>query len=249
MPRIAVFLLLVCLPGAAATQENTFTPHHVSKLRAVMSAVVSPDGKQIAYVLAVPRNIPKEANGTAWTELHVVDTNGVNTPYLTGPVNVDAVAWTPDGSGISYLAKRDKEEHRSLYIMPLRGGESRKVLSHSTDIQSYSWAPDGKRVAFLATVPLSKEKKKRADEGFNQEIYEEDAKFQRVFVATLFDESANPHALAIDGHVHQVRWNPTNETLLVSTAPTPLVDDQYMAQTVKVVGGSRWIAAFRPSGP
>src|SRR5262249_12048058 len=162
-------LVLLALPVAAAAQENTFTPHHVSKLKAVMSAAVSPDGKQIAYLLAVPRNIPKEANGTAWTELHVVDTNGVNTPYLTGPVN--AVAWTPDGSGISYLAKRDKEENRSLYVMPLRGGESRKVLSHTTDIQSYGWAPDGKRVAFLATAPPSKERKKRADEGFNQEIY------------------------------------------------------------------------------
>lgn len=233
MPRIAVFLLLVCLPGAAATQENTFTPHHVSKLRAVMSAVVSPDGKQIAYVLAVPRNIPKEANGTAWTELHVVDTNGVNTPYLTGPVNVDAVAWTPDGSGISYLAKRDKEEHRSLYIMPLRGGESRKVLSHSTDIQSYSWAPDGKRVAFLATVPLSKEKKKRADEGFNQEIYEEELDPVRIWIADVGADKAT--MLKRGGSASELHWNPKNATLAVALAPTPLVDDGLMFRKVTLL--------------
>src|SRR5438270_103948 len=90
MPRIAVPLLFVALPLAAAAQENTFTPHHVSKLKVVMSATVSPDGKNIAYVLAVPRNIPKEPNGNAWTELHVVDTHGAATPYLTGQVNVDA---------------------------------------------------------------------------------------------------------------------------------------------------------------
>src|SRR5262249_55227042 len=58
-----VFLLLLPL---AACGQDTFTPQHVAKLRVVTEAVIAPDGKQVAYVLAVPRNIPKEKDGPAW---------------------------------------------------------------------------------------------------------------------------------------------------------------------------------------
>src|SRR5262245_51462778 len=100
--RIASVLgFVLALPVSARAQDNLFTPHHVSKIKAVTSAVISPDGTQIAYLLGVPRNIPKEKDGNAWVELHVVDLHGASTPYLTGAVNVDAIAWTPDGKGIS----------------------------------------------------------------------------------------------------------------------------------------------------
>src|SRR5215831_6174571 len=106
--------MLVLLPLAAGAQDNVFTPQHIAKLRIVTEAVIAPDGSQVAYVLSVPRNIPKEKDGPAWTELHVVDTKGNSTPYITGPVNVGQIAWTPNGKSIAFLAKRDKDEHKSL---------------------------------------------------------------------------------------------------------------------------------------
>jgi dipeptidyl aminopeptidase/acylaminoacyl peptidase len=202
---------LLCLLFAAShapAQDNLFTAHHVSRLKFVTAAAISPDGTQIAYTLGVSRNIPKEKDGLAWIELHVVDVHGTSTPYLTGPVNVDAVAWTPDGKGISFLAKRDKDEFRSLHVIPVRGGEARKVLSHSADIFSYSWGPDGKQVAFLASEPATKERKLREDQGFSQEIYEEDHRPVRVWLATLGDDKpARP--LKLNGSASELVWSPT----------------------------------------
>jgi dipeptidyl aminopeptidase/acylaminoacyl peptidase len=147
---------------------------------------------------------------------------------------VDAVAWTPDGKAISFLAKRDKDEYRSLYVISPRGGEARRVLTHGADITGYSWAPDGKRVAFLATEPPPAARKQQQDQGFNQEIYEEDGRPVRVWIAEV-GGSAPPRPLELAGSASELRWSPAGDKLAVALAPTPLVDAQLMFRKVHVV--------------
>jgi dipeptidyl aminopeptidase/acylaminoacyl peptidase len=227
-------IFLIAWAPAAPAQENVFTPQHVARLRVVTAAVISPDGTQVAYVLSVPRQLPREKDGPAWAELHVVDAKGTVTPYVAGPVNVEAVAWTADGKGLSFLTKREKDAHKDLYLIPLRGGEARKVLEHGADIQAYSWSPSGKEVAYLAAEPESKAKKARKDQGFTQEIYEEDFTPTRVWVATLGDTKP-PRMLKLEGSASEVHWNPKNDWLAVALAPTPLVDDSLMFRKLHMV--------------
>ena len=226
--------LLILLPAAAAAQENLFTPQHIAKLRVVTEAVIAPDGTRVAYVLSVPRNIPKEKDGPAWTELHVVDTKGNSTPFITGPVNVGNIAWTPDGKSIAFLTKREKDETRSLYFIGTRGGEARKILLHSTDIQGYSFSGDGKQVAFLAKEPVNKEKKTRQDQGFNQEIYEEDQPPTRVWIADLAN-NGSPRVLKLEGSASELHWNPKEDKIAVALAPTAGIDDHIMFRKVHIV--------------
>lgn len=234
MRSVLLTAALFLFPLAAYSQENLFTPHHVSKLKVVSSAVVSPDGTQIAYTLSVPRHIPKEKDGFAWAELHIVDLHGTSTAYITGQVNVDAVAWTPTGKEISFLMKKGDDAFRSLYVIPVRGGEARKVLSHGADILSYSWNSDGKAVAFLAQEPRSKEAKARDDQGFTQEIYEEDGKPVRVYIAHPGDDKP-ARMLKLEGSASELSWNPKKDELAVALAPTPLVDDSLMFRKINIV--------------
>ena len=185
--RIAFITSLISfgLPLFASAQDNVFTPQHIAKLRVVTEAVIAPDGTQVAYVLSVPRDLTKEKDGGSWTELHVVDTKGNSTPFITGAVNVAQITWTPDGKSIAFLTKRENDSTRSLYVIGTRGGEARKIVTHPTDIQGYSFSGDGKQVAFLATEPTPAAKKKLNDQGFSQEIYEEDQPFVRVWIAPL----------------------------------------------------------------
>ncbi|MBK7876425.1 MAG: S9 family peptidase [Planctomycetes bacterium] len=238
---------------SAPSAKTALTPFDVARVRAVTTAVVSPDGKHVAYVLSVPRTPMVDDDGANWTELwvasHAAD-GGAPRAYVGGKSDVSNVAWLPDSSAIAFTQKRGDDKASSLWVIALAGGEARKAVASSAGVGAFSFAPDGKRVAFLATEADSDARKKAKEKGFAQEIYEEDARFQRVFVATLFDDAAKPRALGIEGHVHQVRWSPVNETLLVSTAPTPLVDDQYMAQTVKVVDATngKELARFAHEG-
>jgi dipeptidyl aminopeptidase/acylaminoacyl peptidase len=233
---------LIALGLALATLSlrgaESFTPQHVARVRAVTAAVVSPDGREVAYVLSVPRKPMVDDDGPAWTELHVVNAGGESRPYVTGKVNVSDVAWTPDGKGISYLAKRDKDEAKALYVIALAGGESRKAVAHETDLGAYSWSPDGRQVAFLATEPEKKDAKERKKKGFSQQVFEEDAPLVRVWVAAVDLAAETPRKarlLPLPGSASGVDWSPAGGRLAVSLAPTPSVDDGMMSRVVHVV--------------
>ena len=244
----SAWLLFLIPITATFAQDTLWTPQHVAKLRVVTEAVISPDGTQVAYVLGVPRDIPKEKDGGAWTELHVVDTKGNSTPFITGPVNVGSIAWTPDGKQVAFLAKRDRGETKSLYVIGAKGGESKKLLVHGTDIQGYSFNGDGSTVAFLATEPTSAARKKLLDQGFNQEIYEEDAPLMRVWTAIL--DAGKPTMVKLDGSASELHFNPKENKLAVALAPSPGIDDHIMFRKVHIVdlpaNGRRQPAGEKP---
>ncbi len=233
---LPVFILAAACGCATTTRgAEVFTPEHVAKLRYVSSAELSPDARRIAYTVSKPRLPFTDDNGPAWSELYVTDLDGNTRPFVTGEVNVGSIRWTPDGAGISFLAKRGDDEHRALYVIPIDGGEARRVLEHETGVSSYVWSPDGKRVAYLAKDKKPKKKKKLAKKGFNQEIYEEELRFARVWIGTPDDEDAESRKLDLTGSASSLHWSPDGTRLALALAPTPLIDDFYMKRKVHVV--------------
>ncbi len=238
-------LLLLLLAGALrASAVEKFTANHLARLRTVTAAEISPDGHEIAYLLSVPRRPFVDESGPAWTELHVVDLHGTSRPYVTGDVALSAIAWRPgvDLKGISFLAKREGDEHRAVYLIPVDGGEARKILEHDADIADYSWSPDGKQIAFTAADKQPEEKKKLADKGFNQQIYEEQLEMHRVWIgqprqadAWEDEAAAKPQRFEIEGHASGVTWSPAGKHLAVAVAPTPLIDDDYMKKKIHIL--------------
>jgi dipeptidyl aminopeptidase/acylaminoacyl peptidase len=216
--------------------QDVLTPHRVADIRSVSTVVVSPDSKLVAYTLSVPRKAGEEDDGAPWSELHVVDFgSGADRAFITGKVDVNGVAWTPDSKSIAFLAKRDDDKVTALYMMRADGGEARRAASLGNSIGGYDLAPDGKRVALVAADPDDPARKKLADKGFKQEVFEEDAHPAHAWIASLFDEQAKPRKLDIEGSVHRVRWSPVDDRLLVAVTSTPLVDDELMRQRVRVI--------------
>ncbi|MGW8284064.1 MAG: TolB family protein, partial [Gemmatimonadota bacterium] len=175
----AVLLFVVSVaPLPGQTVNNGLTPHDIARIRTVSDAVVSPDGRHVAYLVSVPRLPPKEADGTAWHRLHVFDVNaGTSREYIGGDVNIGAIRWTPDGTSLMYLARRAGDDVTSLYAIPIGGGESLRILEHETGISGYALSPDGQRVAFLSPDPEDRYRSEMREKGFRQEVFEEDARF------------------------------------------------------------------------
>ncbi len=247
--RLAVVLLgAATLPVAAAGEG--MDPFQVARLRQVSSVSVSPDGRHVAYVLSVPRDPFEEDNGASWAELHLIDGENRSRPFVTGQINVGSVTWTPDGRGIAFLAKRGSDEHKSLYVIPVDGGEARRVLEHETDIEAYSLAPDGKRVAFLAQPEQDEKRKELEEQGFNPEVFEEAWRPVRVWISELdAGDDAEPRMLKLEGSAADLHWSPAGDRLLLTLAPTPLIDDHYMHRRLSVVdvkSGQPTVSAANP---
>lgn len=230
------FTLLTAICVAVTTGSNfaqaddTITLLDVARMKSVSSQAISPDGKSIAYTVRVQRDPLKGENGSAWTELHVVDSaTGKSRPFITGKVSISGVAWTPDGSGISFLTKRGDDKNTSIYVIPIDGGEARKLLEHSTSISSYDWNADGKQIAFLAKEKDDPTEKKLRDKGFNAEGYEENLKPTRIWIADAkFGSEKEARLIDVEGSASELHWSPDGKTIAVALAPTPLIDHYYM---------------------
>ena len=224
----------LALLATAARAADTWTPHHVARLRTVTAVRIAPDGGTVAYTLGVPRRPLVDEDGGQWSELHLVAPDGNPRPFITGEVSVGSIEWMPDGTTLSFLARRGKDTTRCLYAMRTDGGEPRRLLAFDTDIASHSWSPDGTRVAFLARAAAAKEQRDLEKKGFNQEVYEESVPATRVWIATIGSDTP-PRPLDLTGSASTVAWSPSGNRLAVALAPTPLVDDDLMMRRVHVV--------------
>ena len=100
-------LAAALLPIGVMAQAGGMTLEQIAKTRTASGVAISPDGGEIAYVLAVPRLPGIDEDGPARTELHVVSRNGDSRGYVTGKTNVAALQWFPDGRSLAFLSKRE----------------------------------------------------------------------------------------------------------------------------------------------
>jgi len=247
--RIASILVALIATTSVAASGMTF--EQLAAIREVGDAQVSPDGKRIAYTLEIPRTIGEDDDGAEWVELWVVDRDGTNArPYVHGEVRVSRVRFSPDGRLITYLAKRDGDKHRALWAIPVDGGESKRLVEFGSDVRDYRLSPVGGRLAFVAREPEAKWKKKAKKKGYKQEVFEEDWRRQSVRILDIApwaavpsdpaeqddddDDDEEARELPVEGAVFGLEWTPDGKHLVLSVAPTPLIDDRYMNQRIGV---------------
>jgi dipeptidyl aminopeptidase/acylaminoacyl peptidase len=221
----SLFACFLLHPGAAAGAGLDLRQLH--ELRQVGEVAAAPDGGLVAYTRVVPRRLFDEEDGPAWSELHVTDARGESRGYVVGQVNVAALAWTPDGATVTFLAKRGADETRRLYGIDTSGGEARQLLTHATDIKGYSLSPDGSRVAFIARAKAPEELEEARKHGFTQRVYEEDVRPYLLHIAPL-DGAGEIRVLELEGSAQEVRWSPAGDRLAVKLSPRELVDDVLM---------------------
>jgi dipeptidyl aminopeptidase/acylaminoacyl peptidase len=248
MKRVTLVLFVFCLVAFLPVAADGLNFEQIAAIRSVGSVELSPDGTRIAYGLSVPRRPGHDDNGPARTELRVAATDGSwDRVYVPGRVGPSSVRFTPDGTMLTYLTKRDDDEHRSIWAIPVDGGESRLLVSFETNIEGYRVSPDGKRIAFLALEPESEAREKAKKKGYTQEVFEEDWRPRKVWLVPMpgFEpdtaspgaesDEAEPVAIELDGSAFQIEWAPDSRRLALTLAERPLIDDRYMKQKVHVV--------------
>ena len=230
--RLALFM--AGMATAALAWSAPLTLEDVASLKTVTSVRLSPDGERIAYILQVQREVYVEEDGRPYRELHVADLAGNSTAYVTGKVNVDTIAWAPDGRSIYFVSKRDAEAtFNSIWQIPLAGGEARQVFTHVSSIGAIHPSPDGSTIAFTATEAAPEKQADLEAKGFRAVVYEESVPHVRVWMLDLDAGEATMQDL--EGSASGFTWSSDGGHYAVALAPNALVDESFFARDVYVV--------------
>jgi len=122
----------------------------VYDLPTVAAGGVSPDGTQVTYT--VTQN--NRETGKSETQIWIADIDGTNRRQLThvGTAN-NLPVWSPDGTAIAYVSKREGDHPATIVLLPIRtGGEARTLTSHATPPTSLAFSPDGTTLLYGLNV-------------------------------------------------------------------------------------------------
>ena len=181
-----LLLMLFSAVPLAHAKSNGLSLEDTVSLKRVTSVQMSPDGRQIAYLLSVPREIYKEDDGSAYRELHVVDLEGNSRPYVSGKIEVTSFAWSADGRTIYFVARRNPDDpFNSLFEIALAGGEAIKKFTHVNGIGNIHPSPDGKQIAFTANDAPPDQQEHLDKKGFRAVVYEESVPVKRIWMLDI----------------------------------------------------------------
>ncbi len=236
--RRILCLGLTLLPLAGVCQTLP-TNEQIRHLRTMADPHLSPDGKHVLLQVS-----DATADG-AKTHLWLVDVDGGAPRQLTYSPDSDKRGerdgqWMPDGQSILFLAKRD--EHTSLYRLPMNGGEAvkfdlklmpmvdvsalagalppkkaeekeAKAEPVELDVDNYRVAPDGKRIAFIANDPETPGEKKQKEAKADAAWVDHDPHGARLFLYDLAASKLTVAGLPID--VRGAAWSEDSTKLIV----------------------------------
>ena len=181
---------------------------------------LSPDGRQVLYVLAAADWEANRAISHIWR----ADANGGDTVQLTrGDTGETSPRWSPDGELVAFLARRGTEDTTQIHVLSNRGGEARPLTDHPTAVSSIAWSPDGSAIYFLASDEKSAEQQAREDE--KDDVYAFEESFQQRHLWTVAVSSGvTTRVTAGDYSILAYDLSRHGTRIAVHRGPTPVLE-------------------------
>ena len=153
--RSLIVLFLIAMPAFAQERTHAVTPADYASISAITEIAVSPDGKQVAYALAVWDKAEDNRRSDVW----IVATNGSGKPTkLTfDRANDHKLKWSADGKQIYFLGNRKKASEvkppfdgsSQVWRIAADGsGEVKAITREGGGVCGYDYAPKADALFF-----------------------------------------------------------------------------------------------------
>jgi dipeptidyl aminopeptidase/acylaminoacyl peptidase len=266
-------LALVLAASAAHSSPQRFSLETLRKVVGVGSSRVSPDGRTVAFIVTRPDYDKDEHQ----SELYVVNLTAGPAPTPRALTferrHVSEIAWSPDGSTLSFLAPDDKDQLQ-IWLLPFGGGESRRFTHTSTGVQHYAWRPDGGAIAYAAPDTVVKRTGepshlKTFTVGAQDLFLRTTLRPQHIWVQPLGGEDARrltggdwslEFVLPPSSPPSHLSWSPDGKSIAFARVPAPesgkldsvsvAIVDVESGQLRALTGATRWQSnpAYSPDG-
>ena len=211
---------------------RTLTLDDIFAIERVTDARISPDGSRVAFV--VTREYTEGEHSVPASSIWIVPFDG-SAParqFTASPHADSRPRWSPDGKALAFLSDREKADTSQVYIMPLSGGEARKLTDAKAGVSEFAWSLDGARIAYLAADARTAAEEQREKDRDDAIHVDHDYKFTRLWVI----DAQGGDARVITPPEYQVRgfaWRDSGWAIV--TSPTPKEDDVNVSWPVRLV--------------
>jgi dipeptidyl aminopeptidase/acylaminoacyl peptidase len=165
----AVLVLSACIGISAATaQTRGVTADDYFAFETLGDPQFAPDGSTIAFVVT---KIDKSQNRRR-SDIWAVAADGTREPVAltTASQSSSSPRWKPDGSALAFLSARPMPGQSAsdtpkgqVWLLPLSGGEPRRLTNLVNGVNSFQWSPDGAHLVVVAESGPSDSAKSPSD--------------------------------------------------------------------------------------
>ncbi|MCH7870313.1 MAG: S9 family peptidase, partial [Planctomycetes bacterium] len=129
------------------------------KMKAVGRVAISPDGQRIVFELT-RFDLKKNKN---FTQLMLVEAERGPArparPLTDGEQSDSRPKWSPDGSRLAFISNREKAS--CLYVLPMDGGEPKRITTRDGNVRDFDFSPNGRRLAYTWQPMTDRQKLER----------------------------------------------------------------------------------------
>ncbi len=195
-------------------------------LPVIQDPQLSPDGQQVLFVMDGPDWKANRRIG----HIHRINVDGTGQVQLTfGERGESSPRWSPDGTQVAFLARRESDEHNQVYLLQSAGGEARRLTRHPAAPGNLAWAPDGTRLYFTASDEKTPEERER--ERLQDDVYRfEETNFKHRHLWAVDLEGKAAKLTDGDFSVEQYAVSPDGSRIALTRSPSPLLEFSHLAE-------------------
>ena len=229
-------------PTPTATPSNQLTPEKFLSLRTISDVRFSPDGQQVAFVVTEPVKGTTRARHVWMLDVKTKEVR----QFTNSAKTEDTPRWSPDGKRLAFISNRD--DVRQIYVIPMAGGEAKRLLETKHEIDNFLWSPDGKQIAFFAPEFKTDAEDKKEKDKDDARVVDRDDHLRRLWL--LDPDSARVRQITSGRwRINEAEWLPDSARMIASATDHPEADaDRNRIYSINLADGKMTEVAA-PRGP